>query len=136
MPGLPVPPRGDALERVDGKNVFVWYGAQIREISLTPTPANPDCLAKMKAKALASRNDRPVATGETSDLLREFQLAAGMITNDTDADFERYIAESDKATLLERALAGADVPGADIARRIVAAQRKDDLADLLSEVMS
>jgi len=43
-------------EKRDGKEVFVLYGNSLREISVTPVPANHEALAKMRARAMAERS--------------------------------------------------------------------------------
>lgn len=43
-------------EKRGGKEVFVLYGNSLREISVTPVPANHEALAKMRARAMAERS--------------------------------------------------------------------------------
>ncbi len=57
-------PRDYKWEKRDGKEVFVLYGNSLREISVTPVPANHEALAKMRARAMAERsakNEAPSA---------------------------------------------------------------------------
>jgi len=69
-------------EKRDGKDVFVLYGNSLREISVTPVPANHEALAKMRARALAGRpaNEAPRAQENDMDEKNkqelESQLAA------------------------------------------------------------
>lgn len=75
-------PRDVKWEKRDGKDVFVLYGNSLREISVTPVPANHEALAKMRARALAGRpaNEAPRAQENDMDEKNkqelESQLAA------------------------------------------------------------
>lgn len=75
-------PRDVKWEKRDGRDVFVLYGNSLREISVTPVPANHEALAKMRARALAGRpaNEAPRAQENDMDEKNkqelESQLAA------------------------------------------------------------
>jgi HK97 family phage prohead protease len=75
-------PRDVKWEKRDGKDVFVLYNNSLREISVTPVPANHEALAKMRARALAGRpaNEAPRAQENDMDEKNkqelESQLAA------------------------------------------------------------
>lgn len=75
-------PRDVRWEKRDGKDVFVLYNNSLREISVTPVPANHEALAKMRARALAGRpaNEAPRAQENDMDEKNkqelESQLAA------------------------------------------------------------
>ena len=55
-------PRNGRYEMRDGNEVFVLYDNSLREISVTPVPANHEALAKMRAKAMAERPSRETNT--------------------------------------------------------------------------
>ncbi len=48
-------PRSYRYELRDGVEVWVWADCVLKEISVTPVPANPEALAKMKELALGGR---------------------------------------------------------------------------------
>jgi HK97 family phage prohead protease len=48
-------PRDYRWEKRDGNEVIVLYGNSLREISVTPVPANHEALAKMRARAMAEK---------------------------------------------------------------------------------
>ena len=50
-------PRDVRLEKRDGREVYVLADNELHEISVVPIPANPEALAKMKAKALAAATE-------------------------------------------------------------------------------
>jgi len=49
-------PKSYRWEMRDGEEIWVWADCILKEISVTPVPANPETLAKMKSKALTERN--------------------------------------------------------------------------------
>jgi HK97 family phage prohead protease len=55
-------PRDVRYEKRDGKDVYVLDNNELFEISMTPVPANPQGLAKMKAKAFEQRQAATVAS--------------------------------------------------------------------------
>ena len=71
-------PRDVKWEKRDGKDVFVLYGNSLREISVTPVPANHEALAKMRARALAGRpaNEAPRAQENDMDEKTKQELEA------------------------------------------------------------
>ena len=54
-------PTDGRYEMVGGDEVWVWRGCVLKEISLVPVPANPEALAKVKAKILAAAQKTPPA---------------------------------------------------------------------------
>lgn len=50
-------------EMREGLDVLVWSDCCLKEISVTPVPANPEALAKMKARALADRPAEVIGGG-------------------------------------------------------------------------
>lgn len=71
-------PRDVKWEKRDGRDVFVLYGNSLREISVTPVPANHEALAKMRARALAGRpaNEAPRAQENDMDEKTKQELEA------------------------------------------------------------
>lgn len=71
-------PRDVKWEKRDGKDVFVLCGNSLREISVTPVPANHEALAKMRARALAGRpaNEAPRAQENDMDEKTKQELEA------------------------------------------------------------
>jgi HK97 family phage prohead protease len=71
-------PRDVKWEKRDGKDVFVLYNNSLREISVTPVPANHEALAKMRARALAGRpaNEAPRAQENDMDEKTKQELEA------------------------------------------------------------
>lgn len=71
-------PRDVRWEKRDGKDVFVLYNNSLREISVTPVPANHEALAKMRARALAGRpaNEAPRAQENDMDEKTKQELEA------------------------------------------------------------
>lgn len=61
-------PRDVKWEKRDGKDVFVLYGNSLREISVTPVPANHEALAKMRARALAGRPANEAPRAQENDM--------------------------------------------------------------------
>lgn len=62
-------PRTYRWEMRGGQEVWVWADCVLKEISVTPVPANPEALAKMKAKAARpaeARNGLPPYEGATN----------------------------------------------------------------------
>jgi len=58
-------PRDYRWEKRNGVDVIVLYGNSLREISVTPVPANHEALAKMRARALAAKADNGPRTPAT-----------------------------------------------------------------------
>jgi HK97 family phage prohead protease len=58
-------PRDYRWEKRNGVEVIVLYGNSLREISVTPVPANHEALAKMRARALAAKADNGPRTPAT-----------------------------------------------------------------------
>lgn len=76
-------PRTYRWEMRDGVEVWVWADCVLKEISVTPVPANPEALAKMKSMALAERQSRarpPARAGNRS--MTPAVLAGGNTTPD------------------------------------------------------
>lgn len=46
-----------AWEKRDGREVLVFKRQELLEISMAPVPSNPEALAKLKARAMAARNE-------------------------------------------------------------------------------
>lgn len=82
-------PRSIRHEMRDGREVYVLSDNELHEISVTPIPANPEALAKMKAKARAEA----VHTGETDMTFEQLK-----------AERDAAVAASEKA-IAERATA-------------------------------
>jgi HK97 family phage prohead protease len=55
-------PKDVRYEKRDGKDVYVLDNNELFEISMTPVPANPEGLARMKAKAFQQRQAATVAS--------------------------------------------------------------------------
>lgn len=49
-------------EKRDDRDLYILADNELLEISVVPVPANPDCLAKMKARALDEARERAAAT--------------------------------------------------------------------------
>lgn len=83
------------FEKRNGTEVFVLSKNTLHEISVVPIPANPEALAKMKAKALAAagHEPKPAATAaETTMNEKEMQERIAK------ADAARELAEKNLAT--------------------------------------
>lgn len=65
-------PRLGRYEVRDGDEVFVWASCVLKEISVTPVPANPEALAKMKALAPRAGTDAAKAIDQ---LVQEYKHA-------------------------------------------------------------
>jgi len=63
-------PNDGKYELRDGKDVFVLYGCDLREISVVAVPANHECLAKMKAASLHELGVVSAAQGFEADTVR------------------------------------------------------------------
>lgn len=148
-------PRDYKWEKRDGKDVFVLYGNSLREISVTPVPANHEALAKMRARAMAERsakNEAPRAQETnhmdqvTKDALAakdlELKAAGDKLEAATkalaEAGVEAKAAKdaldaANKATEALKSLLGckADEKLEDVAKRLV--EEKAALADSLTE---
>ena len=84
-------------EKRDGKDVFVLSDNELHEISVVPIPANPEALAKMKAKALA-------AAGPDTDP----KSPQGQETIMTEKEMQERVARADaEKALAEKTLADA-----------------------------
>lgn len=91
-------PNDGRYEMRNGVEVFVLSKNELHELSVVPIPANPEALAKMKAKALAAAGNEtqtaPAATTETSML--------------TEKEMQERIAKADaEKALTEKLLANA-----------------------------
>ena len=64
-------PRDGKWEMRNGREVFVLYGNSLREISVTPVPANHEALAKMRARALAEREAKQKTEAAPVDVPQE-----------------------------------------------------------------
>lgn len=49
-------------EKRDDREVFVMADCELLEISVVPVPANPDALAQLRARALSTKDHRPMST--------------------------------------------------------------------------
>lgn len=70
---------GDArFEKRNGAEVFVLSKCELHELSVVPIPANPEALAKMKAKALAAagNDNQPAPAAVTETIMSEKDLEA------------------------------------------------------------
>ena len=76
-------PRTIRHEMRDGKDVYVLADNELHEISVVPVPANPEALAKMKAKARAE------AVQPREDEMTLEQLKAALAERDTQLEAER-----------------------------------------------
>lgn len=70
-------PRTIRIERRDEKDVYVLDDNELFEVSVTPIPANPDCLAKMRARAVqaASHVKEPQSSGAKNTMNEEEKKA-------------------------------------------------------------
>jgi HK97 family phage prohead protease len=71
-------PTDGKYEMRDGRDVYVLYGADLREISVVAIPANPDCLAVMKSAALEK------ADPATRERIRSATAARGIARSTAD----------------------------------------------------
>lgn len=78
-------------EMRDGKDVFVLSDNELHEISVVPIPANPEALAKMKAKALAAagHDNDPTRPQGTENEMNEKEMQERVAK----ADAEKALAE-------------------------------------------
>lgn len=86
------------FEKRDGREVFVLSKNELHEISIVPIPANPEALAKMKAKAIAAAGQdnqpAPAANTETS-MLTEKEMQERIAKHEA----EKNLAEKQLADL-------------------------------------
>ncbi len=61
-------------EMREGKEILVLSDNELREISVVPIPANPDALAKMKARAKAAASTTNTTTKETAVMTEKEML--------------------------------------------------------------
>lgn len=90
-------PRTVRHDMRDGRDVYVLADNELHEISVVPIPANPEALAKMKAKARAVAQTK----GNPMDTLE--QVKAALAKRDAELDDERRARE---ALTLDLAAAG------------------------------
>lgn len=70
-------------EMREGREVLVLSDNELREISVVPVPANPDALAKMKAKAMAAKTNASVNAAKENDMdPKELQARADKLEAD------------------------------------------------------
>lgn len=98
-------PKTTRYEMRDGKEVFVLSDNELFEISVTPIPANPDALQKMRAKAHAD-TARETSGQEKSNMDHEKEIASlKSAVADRDAklaDLTAKAAAADAALAAER----------------------------------
>lgn len=91
-------PNDYRFEKRDGREVFVLSKNELHEISVVPIPANPEALAKMKAKALAAAGREPPNTASaanTESTMTEKEMQERVAK----ADAEKALAEKQFADL-------------------------------------
>jgi HK97 family phage prohead protease len=59
-------PHSYRFEKDDDEEILVLSQNELVELSVTPTPANPEALARRRAKALATRTESPPADPESN----------------------------------------------------------------------
>lgn len=90
-------------EKRDGTEVLVLSGNSLREISVTPVPANHEALAKMRARAMAERSaDTKTTNAQTSAQETHMDEATKAILATKDAELKGF---SEKIAASEKALA-------------------------------
>ena len=101
-------PRDYKWEKRDGKDVFVLYGNSLREISVTPVPANHEALAKMRARAMAERSakNEPNPASPPASTEKNMDEATKKALESKDAELK---AAGDKLEAATKALAEAGV---------------------------
>lgn len=102
-------PRSYRMEMRDGEDVWVWADCVLKEISVTPVPANPEALAKMKSLALGERS---APTTDDSIPLRSqvrskttnppSASAGGTATPDASKKEAHAMSEAEKAALQDQ----------------------------------
>ena len=87
----------------NGTEVLVLSGNSLREISVTPVPANHEALAKMRARAMAERSaDTKTTNAQTSAQETQMDEATKAILATKDAELKGF---SEKIAASEKALA-------------------------------
>lgn len=88
------------FEKRDGREVFVLSNNELHEISIVPIPANPEALAKMKAKALAAAGSEqtPAPAGEReSNMLTEKEMQERIAKHEAEKNLaEKQLADAHK----------------------------------------
>jgi HK97 family phage prohead protease len=102
------------FEKRDGREVFVLSKNELHEISVVPIPANPDALAKMKAKAIAAAGNEPQPTAPTAS------TETNMLT---EKEMNERIAKAEaEKSLADKQLADAQKDAASVKTELAATQ--------------
>jgi HK97 family phage prohead protease len=99
------------IEERDGVEVVVLFGLELIELSITPTPANGDCLSQLRTRAMAPSTTRSGAvpspnsnTSPTAALSAEKEPVMALLTDDEIKSLQARNAElAARATELETA---------------------------------
>lgn len=106
-------PRDVRFEKRDGREVFVLDNNELWEISVVPVPANPEALAKMRARAieLAQQETEPMAM--TAEEKQAFDKA-----------HSEAHAATERAAALERELAAEKAANAQLDKELKSASER------------
>ncbi len=88
-------PKSYRYEMREGVEVWVWADCILKEISVTPVPANPEALAKMKSLALEVRAGRSDAPRERSAPANPPTPSGGGPTTPTEEKKETVMTEAE-----------------------------------------
>lgn len=90
-------PRDVRLEKRDGRDIYVLGDNELHEISVVPIPANPEALAKMKAKALAEAKVHAAPAAKEEYMKTVEQLMAEIAERDSKYAAEKAVADKNLA---------------------------------------
>ena len=96
------------FEKRNGREVFVLSQNTLHEISVVPIPANPEALAKMKAKAIAAATHETAAAAVKEDtMLTEKEMAERIAKADAEKNLaEKLLAETQKEAAAAKSALG------------------------------
>ena len=92
-------PHSLRFEKEDDAEILVLSGNELVELSVTPTPANPDALVRVRSKALEARNVLPPDTGASNQKTQPPAAPAGA-TNEPAT--EKTMSESSSKELIAK----------------------------------
>lgn len=101
-------PSSYRIEMRDGREVLVWSDCVLKEISVVPVPANPEALAKTKAKALereAGTASAPAITTKASPPVAGHQPSPAKTETKMSEDNKELVAKVEELTTKNSQLA-------------------------------
>lgn len=123
-------PRTVKATKEDGREVYVLSDNELHEVSVVPIPANPEALAKMKAKAIAeAREAAPTGSGSDKAATRREEQAMEVDSKAALEAKEKALAEAHgQIVSVNKELTEARAAKVELEAKLATAQRERDEA--------